>query len=134
MIIHGCIDYSTSLLNFYDVEDMTDIVLNMVEYGAAPHYVFTWEESSEMKKTALNRYYATTYEVWKGEAVEIYEQVNEALKHVSGAQMIGHEILEEGVRKVSYDNGVTIYLNYNDEVKTADGVEILPGSYRMEGN
>ena len=134
MIIHGCIDYSTSLLNFYDVEDMTDIVLNMVEYGAAPHYVFTWEESSEMKKTALNRYYATTYEVWKGEAVEIYEQVNEALKHVSGAQMIGHEILEEGVRKVSYDNGVTIYLNYNDETRTAGGVEIPAGSYRMEGN
>lgn len=134
MIIHGCIDYSTSLLNFYDVEDMSGIILNMIEYGAAPHYVFTWEESSKMKKTALNRYYATTYEVWKDEAVEVYDKVNEALQHVTGAQMVDHVILEEGVRKVSYDNGVTIYLNYSDEVKTVGAVEISAKSYRMEGN
>lgn len=134
MIIHGCIDYGTTLLNFYDAEDLTGIVLNMIEYGAAPHYVFTWENSSEMKKTALNRYYATTYNVWKEEAVRVYEQVNEALQHVSGAQMTNHEILEEGVRKVSYDNGVTIYLNYNEEAVKVGTIEIPAGSYRMEGN
>lgn len=133
MIVHGCIDYSSPLLNFNDEEDLTRVVLNLIEYGAAPHYVFTWEESSKMKRTALNRYYATTYSVWKDEAVTVYQQVNEALKHVSDAQIIDHEILENQVRKVTYDNGVTIYLNYSDTAQTADGVEIPAGSYRMEG-
>ena len=86
-----------------------------------------------MKRTALNRYYATTYSVWKDEAVTVYQQVNDALKHVSDAQIIDHEILENQVRKVTYDNGVTIYLNYSDTAQTADGVEIPAGSYRMEG-
>lgn len=133
MIIHGSINYATELLNFYDEEDMTDLVLNMIEYGAAPHYVFTWQESSKMKKTALNRYYATTYHVWKQEAVDIYGQVNEALKYVQGAQMTGHEIFDNGVRKISYSNGVTIYVNYNDQNVTAEGLEIPAGSYRLEG-
>ena len=87
-----------------------------------------------MKNTALNWYYSTTFDVWKEEAAEIYGQVNEALKYVSGAQMVDHEIYENGVRKVTYSNGVKIYVNYSTEVQTAEGLEIPAGSYRLEGN
>lgn len=133
MVIHGCISYSTELLNYEDAEDMTGVILQMIETGASPHYVFTWKDSSEMKDTGLNRYYATTFEVWKGEAVEVYNRVNEALKHVSGAMIINHEILDGGVRKVTYDNGVIIYINYGSETQKVDGMEIPAMSYRMEG-
>ena len=86
-----------------------------------------------MKDTGLNRYYATTFDTWKGEAVEIYNRVNEALKHVSGAMIVDHEILDGGVRKVTYDNGVIIYINYGSETQKVDGMEIPAMSYRMEG-
>ena len=133
MVIHGCISYSTELLNYEDEEDMTGVILQMIEAGASPHYVFTWKDSSEMKDTGLNRYYATTFTVWKGEAVEIYNRVNDALKHVSGAMIVNHEILEGGVRKITYDNGVSIYINYGSETQKVGGVEIPAMSYRMEG-
>lgn len=133
MILHGCIPYSTNLLNFQDEEDMTGTVLKAIETGASPHYVFTWAESSKMKNTGLNRYYATTYDVWKEEAVSVYGQINDALKQVSGAAMVNHEILESGVRKVTYDNGVIIYINYDNEIKQADGLEIPAMWYRLEG-
>lgn len=133
MVIHGCISYSTELLNYEDEEDMTAVILQMIEAGASPHYVFTWKDSSEMKDTGLNRYYATTFTVWKGEAVEIYNRVNDALKHVSGAMIVNHEILDGGVRKVTYDNGVSIYINYGSETQKVGGMEIPAMSYRMEG-
>ena len=134
MIIHGSINYATSLLNFYDEEDNTGIILNMIEYGAAPHYMFTWEESSKMKNTGLNRFYATTYDVWKQEAIDVYSQVNEALKHVSDATIVNHEIINENVRKVTYSNGVTIFVNYGTQDETIDGISIPAKDYRMEGN
>lgn len=133
MIIHGCISYSSELLNYVDEEDMTPMILQLIEAGASPHYQFTWEASSEMKDTGLNRFYATTYETWKGEAVEVYGKVNEALKHVNGALITGHEILDNGVRKVTYDNGVVIYINYGNEAQKADGLEIPAAGYRLEG-
>lgn len=133
MIIHGYISYSTELLNFEDEEDMTGTILQAIEAGAAPHYIFTWDESSEMKDTGLNRFYATTYETWKGEAISVYGQINDALKYVNGAAMVEHQILDNGVRKVTYDNGVTIYINYDDEAKQADGLEIPAAGYRLEG-
>ena len=132
MIIHGCINYSTDLLNFDDSEDMTLTVLQMIETGTAPHYVFTEQPSSRMKNTGMNTFYATTYDVWKGEAVDIYNRVNEALKYVTGAEMTGHEINGE-VRKVTYSNGVTIYINYSDEAESMDGKTIPAMSYEMEG-
>ncbi|MGN0505394.1 MAG: DUF5696 domain-containing protein [Lachnospiraceae bacterium] len=132
MILHGCIDYSTELLNFDDSEDMTLSVLQMIETGSAPHYVFTQEPSSRMKNTGMNRFYATTYDVWKDEAIDIYNRVNEALQYVSGAEIIGHEINGD-VRKITYDNGVVIYVNYSDETESMDGKNIPAMSYEMEG-
>ena len=132
MVLHGCVNYSTELLNFDDSEDMTLTVLQMIETGTAPHYVFTQEASSRMKDTGMNQFYATTYDVWKGEAVEIYNRVNEALKYVNGAEIIGHEIKGD-VRKITYDNGVTIYINYSDETESMDGKSFPAMSYEMEG-
>jgi len=132
MILHGCVNYSTELLNYDDSEDMTLSVLQMIETGSAPHYVFTQEPSSRMKNTGMNQFYATTYDVWKTEAVEIYNRVNEALQHVNGAQIVGHEI-EGDVRKITYSNGVTIYINYSDETESMDGKTFPAMSYEMEG-
>ena len=132
MILHGCVNYSTDLLNYDDSEDMTLTVLQMIETGTAPHYVFTEQPSSRMKNTGMHTFYATTYDVWKEEAVDIYNRVNEALQHVTGAEIIGHEIDGE-VRKITYSNGVTIYINYNDEAESMDGKTIPAMSYEMEG-
>jgi len=132
MILHGCVDYSTELLNFDDSEDMTLTVLQMIETGSAPHYVFTEQPSSRMKNTGMNQFFATTFDTWKGEAITIYNRVNDALKYVSGAQITGHEISGD-VRKITYDNGVVIYINYSDEAESMDGKSIPAMSYEMEG-
>lgn len=133
MVIHGCVDYTGYAINLSDTYDKTDAVLRMIEYGASPHFTFTWEESSKMKYSGLNRYYATTYANWKDDAVTIYSEVNEALQHVSGQMITGHEILENGVRKVTYSNGVAYYINTSGEEKEADGIVIPARSYEMEG-
>lgn len=133
MVIHGCISYSGKLLSMENVENRPEAILEMIETGTAPHYVFTWESSNEMKDTGLNRYYATTFETWKEDAIDTYQQVNEALKYVSGSVIVNHEILENDVRKVTYENGVIIYINYDEDAHTVDGMTIPALSYRLEG-
>ena len=134
MLIHGYIDYSGSVINLSDSFDRTDIVLNLIETGASPHFVFTYENANEMKTTSLSRFYATTYDNWKEEAVAIYTEVNEVLKHVNGAAITNHEIMENGVRAVTYSNGVTIYVNPTNVDQTADGVMVSARSYGIGGS
>ena len=46
------------------------------------------------------------------------------------AMIVRHEMLAEGVNKVSYDNGVVFYINYNQDAVTVDGMTIDGLSYK----
>ncbi len=132
MIIHGCIDYSSKLLNYEDSYSEKDTLLKLIETGTAPHYHFTWEEASKMKNTGLNRFYATTFANYEQEAADAYNFVNSALKYVEGAYMVNHTAVGQ-LRAVTYSNGVTIYINYGDAPAEIDGITIPAKSYRTEG-
>lgn len=133
MLIHGCIDYSGSVINLSDTFDRTETVLNLIETGASPHFVFTWENSNEMKNTGISRFYSTTYTNWKQEALAVYGEVNGVLSHVNGATIVNHVIYANGVRAITYSNGVTIYVNTGTASQTVDGVTVPARGYEMGG-
>lgn len=133
MIIHGYVDYSGNVINLSDSVDLADTVLNLIETGASPHFVFTWENSSDIKNTALNRFYATTYESWKEDALTIYEEVNNVLKYVNGASIVNHEIVDNGVRVITYSNDVVIYVNTSATEQTVDGISVPAKGYGIGG-
>lgn len=124
MIVHGSIDYCGDVYNLTDTADERKLILNMIEYGASPHFVFTWKETTEMKYSGMNSSYSTTFATWQEKAAEVYGEVNEVLRQVSGAAMVQHEILPNNVRKITYSNGITIYVNYSDYALSVDGVQI----------
>lgn len=131
MIIHGAIDYSGGIYNLNNSCDDRSRILTMLEYGAAPHFVFTWEETNEMKYSGMNGWYASTFETWADKAADVYQEVNSVLGRVSGERMVSHEILGSGVRKVVYSNGVTIYVNYSNRDAAADGLTIPAMGYKV---
>jgi len=133
MVIHGYIDYTSSAINLSDSYNKQEIILRMIEFGTAPHFALSYKESSDIKYSALNNLYSTQYETWLNDAVDIYQQTNSALKNVVNSTVVEHTILASGVRKITYDNGVVIYINYNDADATADNINIPALSYVMEG-
>lgn len=134
MLIHGYIDYSGAVINLSDTYDKSDIVLGLVETGASPHFMFTYQSSSEIKDTGLNRFYSTNYDNWRDDAISIYSAVNDALGAVSNACITNHEILENDIRVITYDNGVKIYINKSTSDQKVDGVEVPAKSYRIGGD
>ena len=133
MIVHGCVDYTGDPLNTVVSDDARQDLLKLIEYGASTRYIFTWKDATEMKYTGLNKYYATTFAAWADEAVEKYGYVNGALAQVSGAAMTEHVYLSDTLARVTYDNGVVIYVNYADQPAQADGYEIPAKDYLAMG-
>ena len=132
MILHGYVDYSSELLNDENVYNSNELYLYLIETGTAPHFNFTWDNSSDMKETGLNRFYSTTYSTMKNEAIEIYNKLNEVLKNVSGEVIVNHEINGD-CRMVEYSNGVKIYVNYGLFDGEINGVKLASKSYKWEG-
>ena len=133
MIVHGCADYTGKAMNTYVTNDRQYALLKMVEYGASPRYIFTWEDAKEMKYTGLNKFYATTFSAWKDQAAEDYAFINGALASVSNACMIDHVALTDTLVRVDYSNGVSIYINYGAEAAQAEGCTVDAMNYYVKG-
>ncbi|MCL2078449.1 MAG: DUF5696 domain-containing protein [Oscillospiraceae bacterium] len=129
MILHGRIDYAGTPINISSAFDKDQLIIRLLEYGAAPHFAFTYESAGEMKYTGLNWMYSTHYENWKDMAGEIYHTLNDALGLVSGAEMTTHEILSDGLRVVTYSNGVRIIINRTESDLIFEGERVAAAGY-----
>lgn len=129
MVIHGYINYAGAELNLEQSVERTDLLLDLIEAGAAPRYVVSYENSDVIKYSGMNEMYSVKYELYKEEAKEFYAELSEALGDVVNVAMINHEILDDDVRKVTYENGVTIYVNRSDNNVEVDGITIPAGWY-----
>ncbi|MCL2819788.1 MAG: DUF5696 domain-containing protein [Oscillospiraceae bacterium] len=124
MILHGRINYAGFPINLSSNFNMDEIILRLVEYGASPHFAFTHVSANEMKYTGANWMYSTDYHNWRSTAADIYHEVNGALSIVSGAEIASHEILPDGLRIITYSNGVKIIINRSRQALVYDGITI----------
>lgn len=122
MVVHGSIPYSGEPVNlFYDPKVQK---LKMIEYGYIPFYELTYETPEALKYTDYNELFTSYYEDWIDDAVEFYKELNEKLGDTWNQHIIKHEKVIDDVYKVSYQNGVTVYVNYRKEAIKIDGYQI----------
>ncbi|BCR35795.1 DUF5696 domain-containing protein [Mariniplasma anaerobium] len=129
LILKGSISYYIPYLNFNAMGE--DRLLTMVDFGMNPSYLLTEEDTYKMRYTNASLYYTTTRSDYEEEIIETYEYVNGALSSVIGASISNREVLDTGFVKVTYSNGVMIYVNYNYEQKTLDGQTVEMRDYKV---
>ncbi|GHV38495.1 hypothetical protein FACS189490_00530 [Clostridia bacterium] len=120
MILSGCADYAGEAVNLNASYDADEITLRLIEFGASPRFTFTWNNASDMKYTSINSMYSATFSNWADTAADVYAKVNGVLSKVSGKGIINHETLSEGVKRVTYEGGTVITVNYNDNSYTVE--------------
>jgi hypothetical protein len=132
MVIHGYINYAGAELNLTQSVDRNDLLLGLIETGAAPRYVMSWENSDNIKYTGLNSMYSVQYKLWVEEAEKFYTQLSEAMEDIVNVPVVKHEILSENVRKITYENGIRLYINRGSKDVQVDGITI-PAKWYSKG-
>ncbi|HIW34552.1 MAG TPA: hypothetical protein IAA29_17390 [Candidatus Paenibacillus intestinavium] len=133
MVLHGYIPYTGNSINLSDEQDAQYQTLIAIEQGAYPHFIWSYDDSSELKFTSYDEYFSTQYEIWLEDAVTMYSEVNEVLRAVSNATISQRIVHEPGVVEVQYDNGQVIIVNYSEQAVTVNGVQIAPRNYSVGG-
>ncbi len=129
LILKGSISYYIPYLNFNAMGE--DRLLTMVDFGMNPSYLLTEEDTYKMRYTNASMYYTTTRSDYEEEIIETYDYLNDALSHVIGESISNREVLDTGFVKVTYSNGVLIYINYNYAQKTLDGQTVGARDYKV---
>lgn len=133
MVIHGIKPYAGHPLNLASNYDHEQILLRYIEYGAYPNFTLSYQDSSSIKYTSSANLYSVQYTAWLDKVNRLYQDLNQVLKEVANAKMISHTLLENGLVRVSYDNGITIYLNYTQERLMDGETAVEAENYRMIG-
>ena len=111
MVLHGSLVYGSSYMNVTNLS-AEDALLRCVEYGSAPAFLFTHNSQSNLN-----------YNVYASYTAQLYARAKKLLP-VMDMKMTSHEVVIDGVYKITYDYNKVVYVNYNPSVVEVNGVMI----------
>ena len=129
LILSGYVELFSKEINFES--DYNQLALRLVEYNIYPYFTITYEDSSKLRYTNSEYLYTSKFSLWKDDIVEFYSFISGALNSVLGREMVSHTSISYGVSKVKYSNGVTIYINHNNNPVSVDGHNLKALSYEV---
>ena len=129
LVLKGVIPMYADYVNFE--ANKTENFLQMVESGVYPSFYLAYENSSMLIYTNSSGLYSLEYETYMDTIVEYDTALRQLAEQTGDAHIVRHETLESGLVKVSYSNGVCIYVNYNAYAVDADGMTIEALSYKV---
>lgn len=129
MVLKGYVPFSLDPLN--QNASPEEQMLRAIETGAMVQYVFAYENTDVLKTTELNTYFSLDYRMWLDKAAEDYKQFIEIEKAVANSVIDKHEVLAEKVYATTYENGVTVVVNYNNKPVAVMGIEIPAKGYHL---
>jgi hypothetical protein len=127
MVLKGIIPMYSEYVNFE--ANKQEFLLEMVESGVYPSFYITKENSSALIYTNSADLYSTEYSTYKDTIEEFDKTLRELNDAIGDATIEKHEIRDNGVKVVTYSNGVKVYVNYGDEDQTVDGKTVGAMSY-----
>lgn len=113
IVLNGTMELYTTYVNFsfYEQKD----ILKMIDYNTFPAFILTNEPAYLLQKTNAQNFFSTEYDINKSLILDVYEKVNDALKHVRGSDWIDRIELSNHVILNRYQNGITIIINYSNQ-------------------
>ena len=128
MVVHGYISYSCPAMNL--AGNWQDSLLKSLETGASPSFLWMYAQNYELKETDYD-FYSTHYLDWIERAVKAYQEINEVLAPLQGETLVSHTICAKGLIRTQYSDGTRIYINYNADSVTCDGITITAKGYKV---
>ncbi len=129
MVLDGYIEYSSISLNDMLHKDMSELMLYSIESKTAPKFLIINENEKVLVNTIYTSILSGQYSKWENKIVDYYNEYNEFYQSVKNAEIKRHEVLSNGIRKITYTNGVKVYINYDDKQLNADSLKIESKSY-----
>lgn len=131
MVLKGIIPMYGDYVNFE--ANKQGYFLKLIETGIFPSFYLTYEDPSKLIYTNSCDIYSSKYTVYRESIIQYYKELKDINELIKDAYMIHHEVLDNGLTVVTYDNGVKFYINYSKQDVAADGSTVPAMSYKVGG-
>ena len=129
--MHGLVDYlGGDYMDFYEQRSQ---LLEAIAQGGNVSFTLTWENTEKLAMADTAAYYSTTFDLWKADVLDTWQELLPYLKATRGQFITDHEKLADGVTLTTYENGVQVLVNNTDNAYAWNDAEVAPRSFRMKG-
>ncbi len=136
IVFKGSVSMSSTAVNLATNKDIS--FLKAVETGSGLTYSLIGEYDTNLITSAQNVFYGSVYwdkTIERGVATDIEATVAEYkdyFESVNGAKIVKHELITEDVRLTTFDNGVSVYVNYGDTDYTVGEITVAACGYTVK--
>lgn len=127
LILADYVPYSSRSMNLNNTRSERYNFLKILESGSKLKYTLSHDDPRKLINTEYNDFMSTYYDHWI-DTIEEQVQELESLKLYEG-YLVGHERVAREVYKVTYSNGLEIYINYRLSNVIVDGFSIKSLDY-----
>lgn len=106
-----------------------EALLRCVEGGANLKYTVMKNYDNDLLTSAIQIFNSLVYDDNKEEIVSVVNANADYFNAIADAHIVDHVCINRDVRKVVYDNGVVVYINYSDKDYESDMGKVAAGSY-----
>ena len=131
IVLRGYVNYYAPFVNFS--ANWNRDLLRLVEFGAYPSFVLTSQPAYLLSETASSHIFSSQFGAWEDLVFEFYHRVSAGLEPVRNQPIVGREMLAVGVVKVTYENGIEIFVNYTSEDFVYNGLIIPAEDFLVKG-
>ncbi len=92
MVLHGYVEFAGTPVNMEG--NIEYALLKAIENGASLKFILSYQNTDELKEwVLLSQYYSIRYDIWLEDVVELYNEINTALKGVQTSVITRHEFV-----------------------------------------
>ncbi len=137
IVFKGSVSMSGTSINLSTNEKVN--LLKAVESGLGLTYTLVGEYNTNLVSSAQNVFYGSVY--WdetielgvRDSIVKTVADYKDYFNSVNGAKIADHKVITEDVRVTTFDNGVTVYVNYGNRDYTDGDITVAAGGYTVKG-
>ena len=136
IVFKGAVSMSSTSMNLANNSNKT--LLNAYETGCGLTYTLIGEYDTNLITSAQNVFYGSVYwddTIENGVRDDLQKTVAEYKAYfdkVNGTKIVGHELLTSDVRKTTFDNGITVYVNYGKNDYVDGDLTVAAGGYQVK--
>ncbi|MBQ6885723.1 MAG: hypothetical protein IJN56_08335 [Clostridia bacterium] len=131
MVFKGYVPMTTEPINTAVTPQKA--VLGAVEGGLGLNYTLI----SQWDNSLINAYYpyfnTTVYSNVKDDMLSTYGELADYYESINGAKITSNTVISSGVHCTTFDNGVTVYVNYNSDPAQTPAGEVAALDYIVTG-
>ena len=127
MLYSGSLTYAGVPLNGQN--NRSQALLRSVESGSLLQFTVASRNPDVIKETFSDYLYSTKESVWTASLGENAARLKLYYRRIAGKAIRSHDILENGLRRTVFENGVCAVVNYGDKEQEYEGQTVPPQDF-----